>query len=161
MKRKLLVSFVLVIVMIAVMQKQGAALVTPVSPKGIIDLEFARTEERLSQLLLFMDGQALRINLYLDFLFIFAYTWFLYTACLYIRSKTVWVKASGIFSAVAMSAGFFDVAENFILLLILQQRFDPALLQAVYYIAAIKFVFAGAVVIYLLFSWPFTLRRRS
>lgn len=161
MKRNLLISFLLVFVMIFIMQWQGTSLVTPVSPKGIIDLEFAKTPERFLQLQLFMDQTKLRINLYLDFLFMASYVWFLVAACRYIKHKTGWTRASGIFSSLAISGGLFDVAENFLLILLLEGRFDPSILEVVYYCAAIKFVLAGSVLLYLLFSWPFSLRRKS
>ncbi len=147
--------------MIFIMRWQGASLITPVSTKGIIDLEFAKTPERFLQLQLFMDQSKLRINLYLDFLFMGAYVWFLITACRYIQYKTNWTRASIIFSSLALSAGLFDFAENFLLLLLLEGRFDASILEVVYYCAAIKFILAGSVLVYLLFSWPFSLRRKS
>lgn len=161
MKRNLLISFLLVVVMIGVMRWQGSALVTPISPKGILDLEFARTEARLQQLLLFWKQSVVVNNIYLDFLFVAAYGWFLVTACRYINSKTGWTKSTGIFSSLAMAAALFDVFENFLLLLILNGRFKPALLEVVFYAALIKFLFAGVVVLFLLLAWPFTLRRRA
>ncbi|HEY0355058.1 MAG TPA: hypothetical protein VGC29_02570 [Flavisolibacter sp.] len=161
MKRNLLISFILLIIAIIIMRWQGSALITPVSPKGIIDLEFARTTERFNQLRLFLDQSAVLTNIYLDFIFIVAYTWFLYTACNYIRKKTGWNKWSLMFSTIAITAGMFDVCENFLLLLIFNGRFMPSLMEVVFWCAAIKFVLAGAVVVYLLLSWPFTLRKRK
>lgn len=161
MKTRLLISFALTLVMIFVMRWQGKALVTPQSPKGIIDLEFARTPERLQQLLLFMDQRAVTQNIYLDFLFIAAYGWFLVTACRYIQSKTNWNKWSNMFASLAIAAALFDVFENFLMLLILNGRFQPSLMEVVFYAALIKFVFAGAVVLYILLTWPFSLMRKT
>lgn len=147
--------------MIVLMRWHGADLITPVSPKGIIDVEFAKTKERLHQLLLFLNVDIIRQNLYLDFLFLLAYGWFFVTACTYVRNKTGWVKTCGLFISLSISAALFDVAENFLLLLVLGGRFDPILLYVVYYTAAIKFIMAGAVVLFLLFSWPFALRKAA
>ena len=160
MKRRLLISFIAVVLLILLMRWQGSALVTPVSPKGIIDVEFARTEGRWQQLLLFLDLQALRINLYLDLLFIVSYVWFLLTACQYIQSKTAWRRATAVFKTVALTAGVLDVLENFMILLVLENRIAPDVLQTVFYIAAAKFALAGVTILYLLFSWPFALRRK-
>ena len=151
MKRKLWFSFLFVILMLFVMRWQGTSLVTAASPRGIIDLEFARTPERLRHLLLFISPSKVQLNIFLDFIFIIAYTWFLVAACRYIRSKTSWNKASGAFISLAITAAMFDVVENFLLLLIIQQRFDASLLEVVYYSAAIKFILVGAVILYLLF----------
>lgn len=160
MKRNLLVSFLLVVVMIMVMRWQGSALVTPMSPKGIIDLEFARTAARLDILKLFWDLQVVRINIYLDFLFIAAYAWFLCTACLYIGARTGWGKWSRSFMTVALGAALFDVFENFLMLLIINGRFSTGLLELVFYAALIKFLLVGSVVLFLLLAWPFALRKR-
>jgi len=46
MKRNLLISFLFLVVMIIVTRWQGTGLITPQSPRGIIDLEFAKTPER-------------------------------------------------------------------------------------------------------------------
>lgn len=147
MKRNLLISFLLLVLMIIVMRWQGSSLITPQSPKGILDLEFAKTPERFQQLRLFWNQETVLQNIYLDFLFLAAYTWFLVTAC-----KAVNNSKSTVFSALAISAGAFDVLENFLMMLVLNGRFSPTVLQIVYYCAAVKFVLAGIVVGYLILS---------
>lgn len=156
MKRNLLISFLFFIVMIFVMRWQGSALVTPQSPRGIIDLEFAKTPERFLQLRLFWNMETVFQNIYLDFLFIVAYTWFLVTAC-----KAVNNNWSNTFSGLALSAAAFDVLENFLMILVLNGRFSPSVLQIVFYCAAIKFILAGIVVLYLLISLPSIFKRKS
>jgi hypothetical protein len=147
MKRNLLISFLFLIAMIIVMRWQGNNLVTPQSTRGIIDLEFAKTTERFHQLQLFWNHEAALQNIYLDFLFIIAYTWFFVTACNAIKNRN-----SNIFSGLAISAGAFDVLENFLMILIWNEKFNPSLLGMVYYIAAIKFILAVTVLAYLGFS---------
>lgn len=139
----------------------GKPLITPVSPKGIIDVEFSRTTERFHQLQLFLDPAKVTTNIYLDFLFIASYTWFLVTACTYIRNRTKWIKWGNIFIGLAIAAALFDACENFLMLLIFQGKFLPSVLQVVFYCALIKFVLAGLVVLFLLGSWPFVLRRKN
>jgi hypothetical protein len=160
MKRKLLISFLVMLIMVVVMRMQGSSLITTASPKGIIDLEFARTAERLKYLRLFLDHNAVVQNIFLDFLFIAGYTWFFVTACLFVKETNAWSKWSDHFKGIAIAAGLFDVCENFLILLVWNERFGPGLLQIVYYCAAIKFVLAGMVVMYLLISIPFVLRAR-
>lgn len=133
--------------MFIVMRWQGSDLITPQSPKGIINLEFAKTPNRLHQLQLFWNSETVLQNIYLDFLFIAVYTWFLVEAC-----KAVKNTRSNLFSALAISAGAFDVLENFLMILVWNQRFDPSVLQIVYYVAAIKFLLAGIVIGYLILS---------
>jgi hypothetical protein len=133
--------------MILVMRWQGSGLITPQSSKGILDLEFAKTAERFHQLQLFWNHETVLQNIYLDFLFIIIYTWFLFTAC-----KVVNNVKSNLFSGLAISAAAFDVLENFLMILVWNGRFEPSLLQIVYYTAVIKFLLAGIVVGYLLLS---------
>ena len=147
MKKNLLVSFSFCVIMFLVLQKQGRNLVTPQSSKGIIDLEFAKTPGRFHQLQLFWNQQTVLQNLYLDFLFIIAYTWFLVTVC-----KAVKNRKSNIFSVVTISAGTFDVLENFLLILVLNGKFNPSVLQIVYYVALIKFLLIGTVVGFIVLS---------
>ena len=85
MKRQVLLSFVFLLVMIIVMRWQGKSLVTPMSPYGILDLEFARTGERMQQLRLFWNAKDVFFNVYMDFLFIASYTWFFISACQFIK----------------------------------------------------------------------------
>jgi hypothetical protein len=147
MKRNLLISLVLVVAMIFVMRWQGSSLVTPQSPNGILDLEFAKTPERLQQLRLFWNHATVLQNTYLDLLFIAAYTWFLTAACKAVRNNR-----SALFSALAISAAAFDVLEDFLMILVWNERFEPSVLQIVYYVAAVKFLLAGVVVGYLILS---------
>jgi hypothetical protein len=81
MKTKLLISFLFLAATFIVMRWQGTGLITPQSPKGILDLEFAKTSDRFHQLQLFWNHEIVLQNIYLDFLFIIAYSWFLVTAC--------------------------------------------------------------------------------
>jgi hypothetical protein len=156
MKKNLLISFLFLVVMIIVLRWQGSELITPQSSKGIIDLEFAKTSERFQQLQLFWNHETVLQNIYLDFLFIIAYTWFLVTAC-----KAVNNTKSNLFSGLAISAAAFDVLENFLMILVWNGRFEPSVLQVVYYAAAIKFLLAGIVVVYLILSLFGLFKRES
>jgi hypothetical protein len=142
--------------MIVALRWQGQSLITPQSPKGIIDLEFAKTADRLHQLQLFWNRQNVLQNLYLDFLFIIAYTWFLVTVC-----KAVNKSKSNIFSAFTISAGAFDVLENFLLIIVLNGKFSTAILQVVYYVALIKFLLIVIVVGFIALSLFGLLRKES
>jgi len=142
--------------MFFVLRRQGRNLITPQSPKGIIDLEFAKTPARFHQLQLFWNQDTVLQNIYLDFLFIIAYTWFLVTAC-----KAVKNNKSHIFSALTISAGAFDVFENFLLILVLNGKFNPSVLQIVYYTAAIKFILIVIVLGFIILSLFGLFRKES
>lgn len=147
MKRNLLISFLFVVAMIVVMRWQGSDLVTPQSPKGIIDLEFAKTPEKLQQLQFFWNHGSVLQQIYLDFLFIIAYAWFLVTAC-----KAANNNKSKLFSSLAISAAAFDLLENFLMILVWNERFSASIMQVVFYVAAIKFLLIAFVIGYLILS---------
>lgn len=147
MVRKFLLPLVLTLIMVIVMRWLGSSLITPQSPNGIIDLEFARTPERFRQLQFFWNNDDVLQNIYFSFLFIIAYTWFLAAA-----TKAVNNKWSSIFSATAMSAGAFNVLENFLMIMLINGRFNLFVLEIIYYSAAIKFLLAGLVLLYLIVS---------
>lgn len=157
MKRNLslILCLLFVVAMFLVMRWQGSALITPQSSRGIIDLEFAKTPERFHQLQLFWSHGTVLNNIYLDFLFIIAYVWFLVAGC-----KAVNNSKTTIFSGLAVSAGAFDLLENFLMILVWNGRFNPSVLRIVYYAAAIKFILAGIVLIYLIFSLFGLFRRK-
>ena len=94
--------------MIIIMRIQGKALITPVSPLGILDLEFARTAYRLSQLRLFWNAQDLFMNIYLDFAFIISYVWFLSVASMRIMERSGWVRSGKWAVTLTLAAGLFD-----------------------------------------------------
>ena len=155
-----LLSFIFTIGMIGIMRWQGNSLVTPISPKGIIDVEFAKTPERFRELRLFLNQDKLLLNLQFDFLFIIAYTWFLIAACQYIQLKRSW-KGDKIFRLFATAGGFFDVVENLLLIQLVKGTNDAFRVKLVFYCAAIKVVLLGIVVLYLLLSWLLLMGKRK
>jgi len=156
MKKNLLASVFFFVIMFFVLRWEGSNLITPQSPKGIIDLEFAKTPERFHQLQLFWKQQIVLQNLYLDFVFIIAYTWFLVAACKVLKNSK-----SNIFSALSLSAGAFDVLENLLLILVLSGKFNPSVLQIVYYVALIKFLLIVIVVGFIVLSLFGLFKRES
>jgi len=161
MNIRLLLSLVFVVIMVVIMRNQGDVLITPVSRHGIIDLEFAKTGERLQQLLLFWNPRDVRMNIYLDFLFILAYTSFFVLACNHVRDKKRWANWGQAFTGIAIAAGLFDICENFLMLMVLNGRFNSWALQIVYYCAGIKFILAAATIVFLIISVFFKSKQTS
>ena len=156
MKRNLLFSLLLLLVAVALIWWQGSNLITPVSPKGIMDFEFARTTEHFRKLQFFWGHETVLQTIYLYFLLVIAYTWFMVTAC-----KLLANNRSNLFSALAVSAGAFNLLENFVMLLVWNQRFDPSVLQMVFYAAIIKFLLIVLVIGYIILSLFGLFRRES
>ena len=147
MKRNLVISFVFLAAMLILMRLQGNNLITPQSPRGIIDFELAQTERRFRQLLLFWDHETVLRNIYFNFLLIMAYAWFFVSAC-----KAVGNSGSTIFSGLTLSAGAFDILENFLMVLVWNERLSPSLLRVIFYAAILKFLLLVIVVGFLILS---------
>ena len=113
--------FIGTIAMIVVMAKTGATLKTPVTPKGILDLEFAYTTAKTTVVTeawannnFINNITVAKINTCFDFIFLFFYSFFLF-----FTNKKIAEISSGKFGTIgliiakgALLAGLFDIAEN-------------------------------------------------
>lgn len=158
MKRNISVATLGFLVMLVIMRFQGAALDTPVSPRAIIDLEFADTAQRVSQLLSHWDISVVKINIWLDFFFILSYVWFLLVIAETLALK--WpeqhpMRHVGLFlSRATVAAGVFDVVENLLMLQTISGSYTTHSLQLTFYCALIKFIIIAVVFLYFLASVP-------
>lgn len=78
MKKNLSLGVFGFIIMLVIMRFHGASLVTAVSPRAIIDLEFADTPQRVRDLLAHWDPAVVKMNIWIDFAFILSYVYFLF-----------------------------------------------------------------------------------
>ena len=162
MKRRLPLAAICSLMMFIVLRFQGAALKTPISKKAIVDLEFADTSQRVQELFAVWNIQTVRINVWIDFLFIIAYVSFLSLASksIALKWKNNSVKQIGyIFSRLAFVAGLFDVCENILMLQTTSGTYTPSSLQLTFYCATIKFILAGLILLYLLTSLSVTVKK--
>ena len=164
MKKNLSVSAICTFIMLLVMRWQGAALIATTSKKGIVDLEFASTKERLHEVLLHWDLSVVKMNIWLDFLFIVCYVLFLSIASEACAEKwpvkTMPAQIGIIFARLAYAAGVFDIAENLLMLQSVGGNYTDASLQLTFYCASIKFLIIGLIIIYLIASLPFIIRKK-
>jgi hypothetical protein len=68
---------------------------------------------------------------------------------------------SNLFSGLTISAAAFDVLENFLLILVWNEKFSPSILQIVFYVAAIKFLLIIIIIGYLILSLFGLFKRES
>ena len=108
-------------VMIFVVIETGATLKTPATPKGILDLEFAcNTAKATIVTTAWTPNNAIdnisaaKTNTYLDFIFLFFYSLFLFfTSKKIARISGGWFGKAGLLLAKgALVAGILDVLEN-------------------------------------------------
>ena len=164
MKKNLTVAAIASFLMVVVLRWQGAPLKTPLSPRAIVDLELAGTPQRLHALLMNWDLSVVKMNIWLDFLFIVSYTLFLSIAAAICAMK--W--QAGIMRQLGLTlvrlaylAGILDVTENLLMLQSITGNFTSLSLQLTYYCASIKFGLAAIILLYLLVSLPVAIRKNK
>lgn len=144
-------------VMIVVMAKTGAPLKTPATPNGILNLEFAYSAAKASevkQAWLPVENNAdnitaATINTYLDFIFLFFYALFLFFTC----DKMARITKSRVGTLVAngaLYAGLLDVAENTGMLMTLSGTVSGTTAFITTFCSVIKWALALAAVLYLI-----------
>ena len=161
MRQKLIVAAFASVLMIAVLRFQGASLTTLNSSRGIVDLELATKPSQVSALMDSWDLTVVKMNIWLDFLFIVSYVAFLALASEAVSSK--WknqgMRVIGLTLArVALVTGVLDIGENLLMLQTIAGNFTLVSLQLTHYFATIKFTLAAIVIIYLLISIPVIFR---
>lgn len=143
------------LLMIVVMRWQGATLINEHSTKGILDLEFARTAANADRFITFWDPADVRLNIYLDFLFIIAYCWFFIAAIEKIgnRMGVRWTRTVRSFRSAAIIAGLLDVAENISMLGYLGGVGRDPSLTAAYWFATFKFMTIIVVLLFIIIAY--------
>jgi hypothetical protein len=150
--KRLLSVLVFFIAMLVAMRIQGAALVTSISPRGIIDLEFARTATLFNAMLQRMGRTNVLINIFLDFIFIISY-WLFFTVSF---NKLSAGRAAGIFGmqgghyALISIAALLDIIENISMLICLSAGATQFLVYLTYVVALIKFLAVALAILHLL-----------
>lgn len=155
-KYALLILLIGTCIMIVVMTKTGASLKTATTPKGILDLEFAYNTSKTTIVLNAWapnsnidNTGAAKLNTYLDFIFLFFYSLFLFFTCDKIaritKNKTGSLIANG-----ALYAGLLDVIENAGMLMTLSDGGSGTTAFITTFSSVIKWALAIAAVLYVL-----------
>lgn len=169
--KKFLIPFFLIgsLVMIYVMAKTGQPLKTPVTPQGILNLEFAYNNDKVNTIVNNWTSintvdtiAAAKLNTWLDFIFLFFYSGFLFIA-----SKRIsglfgggFGKAGKFIGKAALFAGFLDILENIGMLLSLSGRGSDTIAFCTTFVSIIKWGLALLAVLYVLTGAIGLLRKR-
>lgn len=145
------ISFVIVllagtIIMTGVMRWHGNSLTKTASTKaGIVALEFAKTKQRADETTTTWSNAGLQQhainNTYIDFIFIFFYSLFLFSAnwLFSIKQNSFIKKTTQLIALCGLTAGLLDIIENFFLLKMLQYNISNSEAFITWWLAAIKF----------------------
>ncbi|RYZ21214.1 MAG: hypothetical protein EOO16_13900 [Chitinophagaceae bacterium] len=156
MKKSFFSALAFFVLMLLVMRVQGAPLSARV-PGGILALEFAWSDLLFGLRLEWMGRGRVLANIWLDFLFIIAYTWFFVASCGLLRARYNG-RAPVVVARVAFLAALLDIAENILMLGRIYGFFGAFAPPIAFICAALKFIAVAIVVIFLLNAWLF--RRR-
>lgn len=158
-------------IMIYVMASTGSTLKTNTTPHGIVDLELAYNSSKVRTILneWSVTGRNnvsnIRVaikNTWLDFIFLFFYSLFLFYSCKTIaESFTGFLNSFGKFLAMgALNAGMLDIAENAGMLFSLHGFYSNGICMFTAICSVIKWVLALSAVAYLLLIGPLALAKK-
>lgn len=144
------------LVMVYVMAKTGAPLKTSVTPLGILDLEFAYNAEKTAAVInawIPLDNiAAAKLNTWLDFLFLFFYSFFLFFASKRIAGtfQGIVAKTGQLVAKGALAAGFLDILENMGMLIALNGHMSDSIAFCTTFFSVIKWGLAIIAALYVL-----------
>jgi len=158
-------------IMMYVMMVTGKTLKTPATPLGILDLEFAYNSSKTAHVVKAwsainpanIDNIKVAIrNTWLDFIFLFFYSLFLFYCCRSIaESFSGFLKKTGnIFAVGALYAGLLDIAENAGMLLTLNDFSSNNIALFTTVCSVIKWLLALVALIYTLLFGPLFLLKK-
>lgn len=160
LKKHWLLSLLLTFCTAFLMQWQGMPLKSEATPIGIVNLELANTEELFQKIMSIWDNPTVQLNIWLDFLFIPAYTYFFVSSLWWIREKhqNSWMKSAGQnLNILAYLACILDIVENIFMLFAIGGNYSGLSLQLMAIIASLKFICIAFILIYLIVSLPLIL----
>ena len=158
-------------IMMYIMASTGRSLNTPATPLGILNLEFAYNSSKAHAVIEAWaptrsnstDNIRVAIkNTWLDFIFLFFYSLFLFYACKTIaESFTGFVHKLGVLLAMgALNAGLLDIAENAGMLITLNGFSTGSIALLTTICSVIKWILALSALAYLLLAGAFALYRK-
>ncbi|HTN05818.1 hypothetical protein [Agriterribacter sp.] len=143
------------------LQLQGRQLITPLSPSGILSLEFSHNALHTQSIVNAWEAaprSTFRVNMLLDFLLIPFYGLFLYSTCGYfaVHYQPGWAQRLGVLLAFgSLLAMVFDVIENIAMSFSVHFSATAFTSAVTTTMAAMKFLLIGLALIYIILSAAF------
>lgn len=162
--KKWIYSFVFFLAMTIVMQWQGASLKIAIAPSGILALEFANREILLFPLLSNWKLNVVRMNIFLDFIYIVSYTLFFITSLKRLvqkYSKGFYHNVGSALINIALMAALFDIVENVFMLFTISNQYNSISLEITSLFASLKFILIVFIILYLVLAFLVSLYRHK
>ncbi len=164
MNKQLIIAAISCFFLIVLLRIQGAGLITPKTPSGILDLEFANSPVKLAETLSVWDSLVVKQNIWIDFLFIPTYVLLLSLVSIIFSNRwtNIFFRKAGVILARAVFiAGFLDIAENLLMLQSIAGNYTLSSLWLTYYCASIKFLIVICILLYLVISLPVLFKKNN
>jgi hypothetical protein len=153
--RIILFFFIATLGVFLLLRIQGR-LETKEAPLGIVSLELASTTTEVKSILKAWETEAMistaKNNILLDFLFIPLYSLIFYTLCgsISVRTRRIVAKMGVVLAFGAVIAGLFDVFENILMLLSLNDHYNYLTVLLTAFFAVTKFILLGLALLYVI-----------
>ena len=148
------------VIIILAMIPSGRPLRTAATPGGILCLEFANTSQKVENVLSAWKSNSIgqenaiaaaKNNTYLDFVFLFLYSFFLFTCCRQLAAslpgKKTFSLIFNVASHLALVAGLLDIFENLGMLKSLNGSISDQGAMATVIFAAVKWILVIGVIV--------------
>lgn len=146
-------------VLLVALRFQGAQLITPSAPNGIISLELSHDANHTALIASEWVGSirnAFYINMLLDFIFIIFYGFFLYVNCRYIALLIPsWKRLASLLAIGSLIAMGFDVMENVLMIISVTTFTDQTISFLTRLFAILKFSLVAGGLVFIIVAWLF------
>lgn len=163
--RSFFVAGILAMVFAIVLTIQGQGLKMPETPLGILDLEFAKDESRVDEVVNAWHFKSLTAlwNVLIDFAFLAAYGYFFSKTMKYLGSGGIdsfWYRYYPMLNKLAWVPSWLDAIENAFMLGWLLRFIPAGSPMFVFWLVSIKFAVAAILLFIALPAWLYNLYRR-
>lgn len=141
--KQVIISLTATLVLFWFVHRQDAVIFSTSAPLGLVDIEFAKTEIRLTQLLWNTPIHLLTTNILGNFLFMVAYSWLLYTLLLSttFAGNNYFERATKIFTTILVIISCLGVLENVLLFFTVKGFYNLVSLNFTFWLAVLKYAF--------------------
>lgn len=153
--KQVITAFVTTLVSFWLVHRQEAVFFSTNTPLSILDLELAKTETRISQLLWNTQLDILKNNIACNYLFIAAYAWLLYTllANTLVSTNSYFVQATKMFKSILLFITCLVFFENILLFFTVKGLYNNVSLNVTFWLAVSKYAFIAVCLTHIFISF--------
>ncbi len=141
--KQVIIALTATLVLFWFVHRQEAAIFSTNAPLGLVDIEFAKTEMRLTNLLWNSPIHLITTNVVGNFLFMASYSWLLYTLLLSTNfaGNSYFERATKIFTTVLVIISCLGALEHTLLFFTVKGFYNIVSLNLTFWLAVLKYAF--------------------